>query len=74
MLKYRKKLTEEKMDDPEEFDIVNREEISKMMAPSMEDETEDDKVRQVVRSYYTTLPKEIMALCTYYFEHNFATK
>lgn len=74
MIETRQKLIEEKKDDPEEFDIVNGEEIAKMMVPSMEEETENEQVRQFVRAYYSTLPKEIMALCTYYFEHNFAAK
>jgi hypothetical protein len=74
MLVTRQKLIEDKKDDPEEYDIVNGDEIAKMVIPSMEDETDDERVRQFVRAYYSTLPKEIMALCTFYFEHNFSGK
>lgn len=74
MLETRQKMIDDRKEDPEEFDIVNVEEISKNIVPSMEEETEDEQVRQYVRAYYTSLPKEIMAICTYYFEHNFAAK
>ena len=67
-------MIEDRKEDPEEYDIVNIEEITKNIVPSMEEETENEQVRQFVRAYYTILPKEIMAICTYYFEHNFSAK
>jgi hypothetical protein len=74
LLKQRHKVISEKKDDPDEYDVFNKEEIERSIVPTMDEESKEDRERQFVRAYYAALPKEVLALCSYYFEHNFITK
>lgn len=75
-MRQRKSILEEKKDDPDEFDIVNPEEVSKYLLSESPDQpmSEEDRSRMFIRTYYNILPKEITTLCQMYFEHNFSTK
>lgn len=72
--KQREQMIHSKGGDPDEFDVINDEEVRKAMPPFEDEENEDEKLRQFVRAYYSLLPKEIITLCQIYIEQNFSTK
>jgi len=74
LLKQRYQIIEAKKDDPDEFDVLNEEEVLKSLPPGAEEEGDEEKSRLFVRTYYSIVPKEILQLCQLYFEQNFSAK